>query len=355
MRLPAPLVWRNQLSDVPIVTYDLFPFTSDADGAVVVPFQNRALREMHPRRTDITLDEFRIRYDTPQSRNRFFGIDDEHGDLAALGSTLQWIDGTNAELQFVQVLVRPDKRRQGLARELLARGIEIAGEGGRTMITGDSVDTVPSGDAFARAVGADLGMREHVNVVAVSAIDVSMLDRWRNEGADRAPGYELVSWTDGYPSEHDAQISRLFVMADEDMPFENWSFEPIAETAESVRERLERTEGIVKLVTSVARHRGSGKIVAFSELATQRGDRTLDTTLTVVDRDHRGFALGKWIKADVILRGLQRFQDATHIQTENAFSNAPMLGINDAIGFVPEQSLVTYEASTDTVRAYLER
>lgn len=310
---------------------------------------------MYSRRAAITLDEFRVRYDTPQVSNRFFGINDEQGALAALGLALQWVDGTNAQLQFVQVLVRPDKRRQGLARELLTRGLEIAREGGRTIITADTVDTVPAGDAFAHSVGADLGMREHINVVAVSDIDTSMLERWRNEGPDRARAYELLLWTDGYPRECDAQIARLFVMAEEDMPFEDWDFEPNAETAESVRERLERTAGTLNLVTSVARHRGSGEVVGFSELVTQTGDPTLYTTLTVVDRDHRGHALGKWVKADAILRALEQYPEKTHIQTENAFSNAPMLGINDAIGFKPEHTLLVYQASTDAVRAYLER
>jgi len=183
-----------------------------------------------------------------------------------------------------------------------------------------------------------------------------MLERWRNEGPERAPEYELLSWTDGYPREHHAQIARLFVMAEEDMPFEDWDFEPNAETAESVRERLERTEGTTNRVTSVSRHRPSGEIVGFSELVTMRtGDSILYTTLTVVDRDHRGHALGKWVKADAILRALEGFPHATHVQTENSFSNAPMLGINDAIGFKPELTLLVYQASTGTVSAYLEK
>jgi len=311
---------------------------------------------MHPRRADITLDEFRVRYDTPQVRETYFGINDENGALAALGLAMQWLDGSNTELQYVQVLVRPDKRRLGFARQLLRRCLEIAEQGERTMITADTVDTVPAGDRFAAAVRADLGLREHINVVAVAAIDTSMLAGWREEGPGRAPEYELLSWSDGYPPEHDAQLARLFVMADEDMPFEELDFEPVAETAQTVRERLERTVGTMNLVTSVARHRPSGAIVGFSELVMMRtGDSSLYTTLTVVDRDHRGHGLGKWIKADAILRALARFPEATHIQTENAFSNAPMLGINDAIGFRPEQTLISYQASTDAIRAYLER
>jgi GNAT superfamily N-acetyltransferase len=156
--------------------------------------------------------------------------------------------------------------------------------------------------------------------------------------------------------EHDAQIARLFVIADEDMPFEDAAFDPGSETAETVRARLERTESTVKRITSIARHVESGELAGFSELTVRPSDpSTLFTSLTVVHRDHRGHALGKWIKADSILRAMERWPDATHVQTENAASNAPMLGINDAIGFRLEHTLIAYQANVAQVRAYLDR
>ncbi len=337
-------------------TIDFLPFTSDADAAIVVPFHNRAFEEMHPRRMHVTTDEFRGRYMNSRTERSFFGIMDTEGELAALGQSVRWIDGTNAELTFIQNLVRPDLRQQGLGRSILRRALEIADEHGRTILTADTVDTVPPGVAFAEKVGANLSIREHINIVAVEDLDIAMLERWRDEGPVRAASYELLPWIDGYPEEHHGQIARLFVMADEDMPFEDASFEPQAETAESVKEDLDRSAGTVERITSVIRHIESGDIVGFSELLMlHKGNPTLNTTLTAVNRDHRGHAIGKWIKADAILRGIERYPDATHIQTENAFSNAPMLGINNAIGFEPEHTVLSYEATADRVRAYLDR
>ncbi|MEN8238456.1 MAG: GNAT family N-acetyltransferase [Actinomycetota bacterium] len=341
------------MSDVPIITFS--PFTSDSDAEIVVPFHNRILQESYPRRRPLSIDEFRARFDTLRMQLIAFGINDETGDLSALGLSVQWLDGTNARLQYLQMLVRPDMRRRGLGRALLGRGLEIAEDTGRDVITFNVVDTVPAGEAFARTIEADLGLREHINIVAVPDLDMSMLRGWRSDGPKRAPGYELLAWTDGYPQQFDADIARLFVIADEDMPFEDAAFEPGAATAETVRERLDRTRDTVRRVTSTIRHVASGGIVGFSEIVTrQSDDPTLNTTLTVVHRDHRGHALGKWIKADAILRALDRFPHATHIQTENAFSNAPMLGINDAIGFKPEHTLTSYQASTARIRSYLE-
>jgi len=337
-------------------TIDLFPFTSDADADLVVPFHNRALREMHPRRAFLTTEEFRVRFAQPQMERHFFGLMDGDGELVALGLSMWWVDGTNPHLVFLQNFVRPDMREQGLGRSVLRRILDITVERGRSMLIVDVVDTVPAGEAFALAVGADLGIREHMNSVAVADLDIGMLERWCGEGPVRAKGYELLAWTDGYPDVHHGQIARLFVMADEDMPFEDAAFDPQAETAETVKERLDRSEGVVERITSVVRHVASGAIVGFSEIMMlQKGNPTLSTTLTVVDRGHRGHAIGKWIKADAILRGIERYPNVTHIETENAFSNAPMLGINDAIGFKPEHTNKSYQAAVDTVQAYLDR
>lgn len=335
---------------------DLFPFVSDNDAEIVVPFHNRALGEMHPRRASLSIPEFRIRFAQPQMERHFFGLMDGEGELAALGLAMWWVDGTNPELVFAQNLVRPDLRRRGLGRHMLRRLLEITIERGRSMLIADVLDTVPSGEAFAKRVGADLGIREHMNAVAVDDLDIAMLEGWVSDGPVRAEGYELLSWTDGYPEAHHGQIARLFVMADEDMPFEDAAFDPQAETSETVKERLDRSAGVVERVTSVVRHIPSGDLVGFSEVVMlQSGNPTLNTTLTVVDREHRGHAIGKWIKADAILRGVKRYRNVTHIETENAYSNAPMLGINDAIGFRPEHTLMSYQATVDTVQAYLDR
>ena len=62
----------------------------------------------------------------------------------------------------------------------------------------------------------------------------------------------------------------------------------------------------------------------------------------LVDREHRGHALGKWLKSAVILHGLERWPEADDIETMNAFSNEAMLGINREIGFEHEFTVRTY-------------
>jgi hypothetical protein len=55
------------------------------------------------------------------------------------------------------------------------------------------------------------------------------------------------------------------------------------------------------------------------------------------------------------LRGLERWPGRIRIKTENAMSNAPMLGINDAIGFKAKDVVLGYQITMEEVAAYLEK
>lgn len=224
------------------------------------------------------------------------------------------------------------------------------------MIIADTFDTVPAGALFAASVGAEVGIREHVSRVSVAELDTDLLQSWIDDASRRADDYDVIRWNDFYPEANLGEIAELFVMADEDMPFEDAAFEPITETAESLNMRLEASKPFIRRVTSVAVLRSTGQLVGFSELIRRLSDTsTLFTTLTIVHRDHRSHNLGKWLKADVITAAIARFPDAQRLQTENAFSNAAVLGINDAIGFVPQYTLTSYQVSTEKVRRYLDR
>jgi mycothiol synthase len=86
--------------------------------------------------------------------------------------------------------------------------------------------------------------------------------------------------------------------------------------------------------TLIARHDTSGELVGYTQVVLQR-DRphALIQKETGVRLEHRGRGLGKWMKATMLQRIMAEALYAVYIDTGNAASNAPMLAINEALGF----------------------
>jgi GNAT superfamily N-acetyltransferase len=74
---------------------------------------------------------------------------------------------------------------------------------------------------------------------------------------------------------------------------------------------------------------------------------------TAVDPKHRDKGLGRWLKAANVLRLLDERPAARYVETWNAFSNGPMLGINIAMGFEIVNSFAAYQITTSALQERL--
>ena len=72
--------------------------------------------------------------------------------------------------------------------------------------------------------------------------------------------------------------------------------------------------------------------IRFSEINTPE---LLNQALTGVKSIYRGRGLGKWLKALMLLYIRENLPQAKYFITGNAEHNAPMLSINDRLGFKP--------------------
>ncbi len=75
--------------------------------------------------------------------------------------------------------------------------------------------------------------------------------------------------------------------------------------------------------------------------------------MTGVRVPHRGRGLGKWLKAAMLLRVREEFPQVKVVVTGNATSNAPMLSINQRLGFKPHREGAAYQISVDGLEEYL--
>jgi predicted GNAT family acetyltransferase len=126
-------------------------------------------------------------------------------------------------------------------------------------------------------------------------------------------------------------------------------------TPEVLRTRENEFRSIGNVPTTVLTLEGAGKISAFSEMYYSTNTKLiLEQTFTGVKEKFRGRGLGKWVKAALLLYMSIKYPEATAVKTGNAESNAPMLSINNRLGFKIYKEKVTAQIKVEDALISLE-
>jgi mycothiol synthase len=348
---------RTPLSDVAVEELEVRSLT-DAQIDEINAFRNVLWAETFPENSLTSNEHARAGYRNvpPFIIPRECVVRDAQGSIVAW-SIVSWeLAETNQHLVNAQIEVHPDHRRRGIGSVLFARALEIATTEGKRMIFGRTVDRVPSGEAFAERIGMRKGMIGHTNQLLLADVDRSTVERWVEEGPVRAAGYSLVQIDGRIPDDLIQQVTDCRAVMNtaptEDLEVDDWI--ATVETERAIEASMLETGNERRLV--LARHDSSGDLVGFSEL--WRHPHNLPETCwqwgTGVFPDHRGHALGKWMKAVNVLRVLDEWPEAVDIRTHNADSNDPMLGINNALGFKPFTVDINWQISVDEAKKYVD-
>lgn len=329
----------------------------DATIDEVNAFHNVMLAESHPEDPPTSNEQARIGY-----RNipefvvaREFVVRDAKGAIVGWTSASWEDEATNRHLLGIEPRVHPAHRRRGIGTMLVEKGVEAAEAAGKRLLVSHTFDRVPSGEAFARRIGAEAAMIGHTNRLALAEVDRAMVERWVAEGPGRAAGYSLVTIDGPAPEDLiEKVVDVLHVM--NTAPTEDLDIEDQSWTVETMRgmEKAMFAGGSQRRYIA-ARHDASGEFVGFTEMW-RNPNRTPGTAWqwgTGVRPEHRGFALGKWLKAVNVLRILDEWPDVVDIRTHNADSNDAMLGINHALGFKPYTIDINWQISVDKARDYV--
>lgn len=325
----------------------------DDELAPIVELANRLGAEREPRHTELSIDEFRLFTNAPGRIRRHFVAKDVDGKIAAMSTTSYRDDGTNADLLSVSIGVSPDHRRRGLASKFLLLAVAEAESQDRSTLDGSILDTVEAGRGFTTTAGAVETMEFRMNSVKLADLPLDTLSKWRDEGPVRSPDYSVEGVAGQYPDAMLEGVAHLYVVLERDMPHPD-SWEPRQWTPELVKEQMGHYLQGTEVVTAVAFRRDTGAAAGMSQLMKRNADpRSWFVTVTMVDPDHRGHALGKWLKAAVCLEALEVWQDGVWMETFNAEMNDAMLGINHEMGFEHEYTMTSVEIDVDQAKKYI--
>lgn len=259
-------------------------------------------------------------------------------------------EGARSLIATIELL--PRAWRRGIGRAILPHVEAAARAHGRAVIQIWTEQQATDGPRLHAPTGYGSVPDDHVarfltrsgftleQVHRVSTLDLHRSEERRmrklNDGArDRARDYDVVSWLLPTPDEHLDGYAWMKSRMSTDAPSAGFDADEERWDAARVRrmEAREHERGNTMLVTA-ARHRATGTLVAFTELAIGR-DRAATTHQndTLVLRAHRGHRLGLLIKTEALLMWRGIAPRSTQLITYNAEENRPMLSINEALGF----------------------
>ncbi len=196
---------------------------------------------------------------------------------------------------------------------------------------------------------------ERKSRLVLADVDRGMLEGWVARADERAAGYSLLAWDGPVPEEYLERFVDLTMVMNtaprDDLEMDDWVHTP-ARQRENEERFAARGES---WWTLVARHDATDQLAGYTEfLFPRQHPEVAWQEATVVDPAHRNRGLGRWLKAVNCLRLLDERPDVVYVDTWNAFSNAPMLGINVAMGFEVVKSYSGYQIPTDRLAAALK-
>jgi GNAT superfamily N-acetyltransferase len=256
------------------------------------------------------------------------------------------------DMGVLDLVVHPAARGNGLGRELLGAAVRRAfAEGFRSMGV-EVVGGTPAVDFFER-YGFRCAFVEIRNVLRMSTVD------WQRLGdmaAGVSSGYRIEFYPGGPPADlYEGYAEAKEIVRDSyevgDLELRPSSYDP---------ERLEASvrtlhaRGLQPYIV-IGIHEQTGEVAGLTEVVVpaQRPTRA-DQYDTVVVPKHRGYGLGRAMKARMLFELRSAEPQVIDVQTWNAIENEPMLRVNAELGFKVDRQWSEYEAEVADLARILD-
>jgi GNAT superfamily N-acetyltransferase len=247
----------------------------------------------------------------------------------------------NARSAEVTVAVHPAQRRRGVGTALVEAMTEHGRADGRLVL--NSIVDAPLDRAadhaslsFAPKMGFEPMLSGNIRHLAVPMEDARTAElRAEVARARGADDYRLLTFEAPWPADYLDDQCALFQCMSTDEPHGDQGHEEEIWDAERVGENdgLRAARGARYLI-AVAQHVASGRLVACTELCIgAESPGQAFQMLTVVEPKHRGHRLGLAIKLANLDLLAKSAPDVRVVVTGNASVNAPMIAVNDMMGF----------------------
>ena len=251
------------------------------------------------------------------------------------------------------VLVARDRRRQGVGSRFMVLICDKTIEEGRSLLTWSTFDAVPAAECFSRAAGGHVARVNRTSELTLAGLDWAMVEQWSSAARPRGLGYsvEIIDGPIPVPLRGDAaKFHHIMQTAPQDDLDVGDVIIGTDFVADLDRALIESGRGR----WTVFVRDPAGSCVGGTEVTFEPGDHSMvHQQNTGIDPAHRGLGLAKWVKATMLEHLRDERPAVRRVRTGNAFSNAPMLAINDALGFEVVSTSTDWQAEVAHVRRAL--
>jgi len=307
--------WRLDKPDLPALSYD------DAVGRLRLPF--------------------------PGFGEAVHRVARHRGEVVGL-ATVYFLDDDSSHIALTEIVVHPRARRQGIGTAVLRALVPELRARGRELVEGWQLTVGGDGPKWAES----LGFRT-VHTVLMQTLEFSGADRSLWE-VGVPQGYRLQRWIGAAPDDLVFSCAEAR-QAIHDAPLGDLGYQDPQWTVERVREREAelRAAGVEQRVV-VAIDEATGAVVGLTELEVHPSDLGWGFQRdTAVVPAHRGFGLGRCVKAEMIRWLVADRPDFTRIQTTTGAENTHMSRVNHQLGFVTARTMVAVNLGVEELERRL--
>jgi mycothiol synthase len=280
----------------------------------------------------------------------------ESADGRPVASGFCWSNAAgDPRVMECDLFVRRDRRREGIGSQLFASICDETADEGRSLLTWSTFDAVPAGDAFSRRLGGRVARVNRTSELRLADVDWPMIEDWAQAGRARERGYQLEMIDGAFP-EHLRADAATFHHIMQTAPRDNLDVADVLIDADHIAELDQALLEAGRMRWTALVRDSTGACVGGTEVIFEpRAPTVVLQQNTGIDPAHRGFGLAKWAKAAMLERIRHERPEAERIRTDNAFSNAAMLAINDILGFKVISTRTEWQSNVNDARRLLSR
>ena len=244
-------------------------------------------------------------------------------------------------------------RGKGFGKQLLETVLEFAKRRKKRLIIANAVEA--DGKRFVKKLGAKEALSAVENRLDMTKLDWNMVEDWAKEGPIRSPDSKL-EWFQDCPNDILEAYCEMYTEVLNQAPREELEVGDWIVTPEHRRKWETRQKELDVTWLTVITRDPDGDISGLTEVFYRPSkDPLIYQDLTGVPEKFRGSGKGKWLKAIMLQEIKKRFPTVTTVVTGNATTNAPMLSINERLGFKVHREEIVAQMKTEALEKYLAK